>query len=963
MNKIQRALKKIITKAFNLNSLQTDDFEGLEKKFSTLIEFAPDAFFQGDSKGNFITVNNKAIDLTGYSREELLTMNISNLFPNQVLKDKPLRYDLLKIGDTIIIERELIRKSGETITVEMHSKAMPDGTYQSFLRDINLRRNSEELVRISKARLQRAELASKSGNWELHLDNKTIIASEGAAKLYGVEKDKFDYEVIKKVPLPEYRSLLDSALKELIENNKPYDLEFKVKKVDTGEIIDIHSIANFEREKRILFGIIQDITERKKAEEVIYQSESNFRNLFEHSPVGISMTGVDGSLNANKSFCEIVGYSKDELKNLKWMDITHPDDINLTNTFIQSLINGEAQQMRFEKRFIHKNGDIVWVDLNSYLQRDKENNPKFLISALIDITQRKHDEKEIIRAKERAEESEQDLLIKNEEYEAINEELKQINEELYYARVKEKESELKYKMLYNNTPVMLQSANMEGKLLSVNDYWLQVMGYEINEVIGTKSSDYLTSESKKFYKDFINEFVQTGAINNLEAQAIKKNGETIDLLISSKILYDKEGKPTATMTNLVDITDKKQAELALQCKNEELKLLNQKYLFAKDKAEESDRLKTVFLQNMSHEIRTPMNAIMGFSDLLTKNFNDKEKLKKFTSIIRQRSSDLLELINDILDLSKIETGQLPVNIEECDINVLFTELYEFFLNHRQKINKTHIELQFVPGVEPQLTHIYTDKGKLKQIFINLIHNAFKFTTEGKIRFGYKSDENNNITFYVSDTGIGIPKEKHDLIFHRFMQIDTHSNQELGGTGLGLAIVKGLIGLLGGEIFLDSTFGVGSTFYFNIPYQQAVSIQEKHVRNLPDNSVNFKNFTLLIVEDDIYNAEYLKEVLAETQINILLVISANQAIELVDSGKVIDIILMDIRLGGMDGYEATVIIKKKKPEIKIIAQTAYATSIDEQNALNAGCDDYISKPVNNLLLISKIAEQLSCDKDQ
>jgi PAS domain S-box-containing protein len=963
MNKIQRALKKIGIKTFNLNSFQNDDIEENEKKFRTLIEFAPDAFFQGDSKGNFVTVNYKAIELTGYSREELLSMNITELFPNQLLKDKPLQYDLLKIGENLISEREIIKKNGETFKVEMHSKAMPDGTYQSFVRDITLRKNSEEIVSVSKARLQRAELASKSGNWELHLDTNTIITSEGAAKLYGIEKGNFDFEVIKKMPLPEYRTKLDSALKELIENDKPYDLEFKIKKADTGDIIDIHSIAEFDKEKRILFGIIQDITERKKVEEAIYQSESNFRNLFEHSPVGKSMTGLDGSLRVNNAFCETLGYTKEELEKMTWMNITYPEDIMLTDSYIKSLLNGEAQQIRFEKRFIHKKGNIVWVDLNSYLQRDKDDNPKFLISVMLDITKRKLVETELIIAKERAEESEHDLLMKNEEYEAINEELKQINEELYYARIKEEESKIKYKILYNNTPVMMQSASMDGKLLSVNDYWLQVMGYEINEVIGTKSSDYLTPESKKIYKDLLNYFMQTGTVNNLEAQAIKKNGKIINLLISSKILYDKKGIPEATMTNLVDITDKKQVELALKCKNEELELLNQKYLLAKDKAEESDRLKTVFLQNMSHEIRTPMNAIMGFSDLLIKNFNDKEKLQKFTSIIRQRSSDLLELINDILDLSKIETGQLPVNLEECDINVLFAELYEFFLIHRQKINKTHIELQFVPGGEPQLTHIYTDKGKLKQIFINLIHNAFKFTTEGKIRFGYKSDENNNITFYVSDTGIGIPKEKHDLIFHRFMQIDTHSNQELGGTGLGLAIVKGLIGLLGGEIFLDSTFGVGSTFYFNIPYQQAVIIQEKHVRNLPVNSVNFKNFTLLIVEDDIYNAEYLREVLAETQINILSVINASQAIELVDSERVIDLILMDIRLGGMDGYEATVIIKKKKPEIKIIAQTAYATSRDEQNALNAGCDDYISKPLNNQLLISKIAAQLSDNKDK
>jgi signal transduction histidine kinase len=226
---------------------------------------------------------------------------------------------------------------------------------------------------------------------------------------------------------------------------------------------------------------------------------------------------------------------------------------------------------------------------------------------------------------------------------------------------------------------------------------------------------------------------------------------------------------------------------------------------------------------MSHEIRTPMNAIMGFSSLLVDYYNDKPRLEQFAEIINLRCNDLLEIINDILAISKIESGQLPVNKEACNLDDLFAELADFFTEHQRKIGKLHIKFELSSQCHSSDFTINTDKVKLRQIFINLIGNAFKFTEKGKIEGGCKLDENNNLVFYVSDTGIGIPPDKLDIIFERFIQLPQDRDITYGGTGLGLSIVKGLIGLLGGRIWVESEPEIlsegkpgGTTFYFSIP---------------------------------------------------------------------------------------------------------------------------------------------------
>jgi signal transduction histidine kinase/CheY-like chemotaxis protein len=394
----------------------------------------------------------------------------------------------------------------------------------------------------------------------------------------------------------------------------------------------------------------------------------------------------------------------------------------------------------------------------------------------------------------------------------------------------------------------------------------------------------------------------------------------------------------------------------LETTNETLNVVNTELIHAKEHAEESDRLKTSFLQNMSHEIRTPMNAIMGFSALLVEQYNNKSKIEQYSGIINRRCNDLLEIINDILDIAKIESGQLSVSIENCNLTELFEELTTFYKEHQKIIAKEHIKFSLKAYCSPSDNVISTDPGKLKQIFINLISNAFKFTDTGIIEGGCKLDANNKLVFYLSDTGVGIEPDKQQMVFERFTQLNPEATRQVSGTGLGLSIVKGLIKLLNGEIFLESQPGAGSTFSFTISYKTVHSKQKENITTHRNNKYHSPNGTILIVEDDFYNAQYLKEVLINSGYEILHCIHGREAVQIALSQKV-DLILMDIRLPDIDGYEATRQIKLQKPEIKIIAQTAYASVTEKQNALNAGCNDYISKPAKKESLLAIISTNI------
>jgi signal transduction histidine kinase/DNA-binding response OmpR family regulator len=390
-----------------------------------------------------------------------------------------------------------------------------------------------------------------------------------------------------------------------------------------------------------------------------------------------------------------------------------------------------------------------------------------------------------------------------------------------------------------------------------------------------------------------------------------------------------------------DITEQKKAEDEL--------------IKAKEKAEESDRLKSSFLANMSHEIRTPMNGILGFTEMLNKENLSREEKKYYSEIIKNSTDRLLYIINDILDLSRIEAQQLKIEKYTFDINKLMKELYYEFELFKNKNNKTGIELR-LKNKYTEGSYIYSDKHRIRQILTNLLNNAFKFTEQGFIEFGYKVKDNHTVQFSVRDTGIGIPREYQGIIFERFRQVDESMARTYSGAGLGLCIAKGLVELLGGKIWINSTSGIGSTFFFTISHD--IQEETKLIEKTFDETANmFKDKTILVVEDEELNILYFKELFKNTEINYLLAKDAKEAIQLVSSNSRIDIVLMDIKLPGTDGYKATRKIKKIRKDLPVIAQTAYAYNEDRLKCLEAGCDDYLAKPIKTDALFKLLEKHL------
>ncbi|PKP52529.1 MAG: hypothetical protein CVT92_08550 [Bacteroidetes bacterium HGW-Bacteroidetes-1] len=378
---------------------------------------------------------------------------------------------------------------------------------------------------------------------------------------------------------------------------------------------------------------------------------------------------------------------------------------------------------------------------------------------------------------------------------------------------------------------------------------------------------------------------------------------------------------------------------------------------ARQKAEENDKLKSAFLANMSHEIRTPLNSIIGFSDILLENESDKLEAHEFTSMINSAGKTLLKLIDDIIDLSKIEAGQIKISNSEMDINQVLDELMITFENEKKNRHKEHIELHLLKPFSKSPFQIYTDPYRFRQIMSNILTNALKFVDEGSITFGYTETKSDFVQFFVKDTGVGIEREKAHLIFQRFGQLDASSRRNRQGTGLGLSITKQLIELMGGEIWFDSEQGKGTTFYFTIPFGQHNTSYGVSLSEFERISMDWSEHVFLVVDDVQANYLLIKNILNKSGALILWAKDGFEAVRVCRNNKAISLVLMDIMMPQLTGYEATKQIKSFAPHLPIVAQTAFANTKGRAEAFKAGCDDYLTKPVNQVEMISVIKKLL------
>ena len=701
---------------------------------------------------------------------------------------------------------------------------------------------------------------------------------------------------------------------------------------------------------------------KQKAEIDLALSEERYHRMAENVPdmiYRIKMIPFKSFEYINKACESITGYSVEEFCNDPTLGerAIHPDDLKILDEKINS---GQYFFKPLLTRLIRKDGKIIWFEQRNIPIFDEKGSLIAVEGIAQDVTEKRNSEilKQAIFEIAQAASSVTSLKdIYSEVHRIVMTIMPASN--FYIALYDEKQDLIDFPYFIDETDSKPEARkpkrgfteyvlNSGKSLLCDENTSESLIKKGMVEQIGQPHSIWLGVPLTFVDKTIGVMVVQHYSDPNAYGEKEKEMLEYVSTQVAKAIIHRK---------NQEQIQEKSDE---IERQNEELQVLvqelNRNYLElekAKEKAEESDKLKTAFLQNMSHEIRTPMNAIMGFSELMELNLDQPNKLKFYTKVIQQRSNDLLDIINELLDIARIESGQLTLKEEAVNLNTLINELQSIYALQTDLNVGVNIKL-IVKDIPKYINStILSDNAKLKQIFTNLINNALKFTDEGSIEFGFHSVTNEMITFYVADTGTGISQNMHDLIFERFRKSIDESTYVKDGIGLGLTIVKGILTQMKGKIWLESEVKKGSTFYFSIPYTP-------HWATTPDQTLNedqhfdWSNKTILIVEDDPSNSSYFIELLEGTNISYLIGITGKNALSILkDSSNNFDIVLMDIKLPDISGYDLTKEFKNLHPNIPIIAQTAYASRLDRTKALNAGCDDFIAKPIKRNELLLKI----------
>lgn len=736
-----------------------------------------------------------------------------------------------------------------------------------------------------------------------------LINTEGAIlEANSVAIEKFGYSTNEFVSLGLFG--IDSYLKreEIIE---------LIKKVQTGSNVvfetsyitkggskipvEISSGLFQNSSNTFILNIIREIPDRVLIEDRLRLLSRSF----EQSPVGITITKKDGRIEyANSAFTRISGYELEEIigQNPRILKSGLHDPEFYTELW-NTILKGKEWHGEIINR--RKDGTLYWEEVSISPIFNKNGKITHFVSIREDINPKKKMIQDLVDAKEKAEEGRANIT-------AIIEGTK--NSIWAFNR--------NYEILYINQAFQEEFLQTFGVLLETGMNLVKALPESLQPVWKPRYDKVLANKQY-----------------TIEDAIPTENGITYITVSFNPII--KNGKVIGGSCFGNNITLQKLEELEL--------------IEAKRKAEESDRLKSAFLANMSHEIRTPMNGILGFTSLLSlPNISEKDR-EKYIEIIQKSGERLLNTVNDIIEISKIETGQVKTSSNKININLLLTTMSSFFLPEYEK-KGLHIIVE--NSLKNEEAIIYTDEVKLQSIITNLIKNAIKFSNYGTIEIGYALS-NGFLEFYVKDPGIGIPEDKLNAIFERFVQAGYEISKEYEGSGLGLAITKSYVEMMGGKIWVKSEISKGSEFYFTIPYIPSANTNNSKKTTNPglELTSDTQKLKVLIVEDEESGRFYLETLLANTNYDLIFAKNGIEAIEKFKLNKNTDIILMDLRMPAMDGYEATRRIKEIKKNIKIIAQTAFALSGDKDKAIAAGCDDYISKPLKKNDLIKIIQKHL------
>ena len=905
-----------------------------EKKLRDILESSSDWIWEIDLDGNFTYCSDKSMNTLGYMPSEIIGKNAFNFIPQNEINNVADSFKKIieSKGPIKDLENWNIHKNGDYVCMLTNGLPIFDSNndvigFRGVDKDITERKLAEIKLK------QFADIVSgmQIGLLVYHLEDlndnaslKLINANSAAERFLRVKLVDYIGLKIDEVFPKLRKSDLPEKFANVIRTGLPFDIdEFYYNDENINRTC--FSFKTFSLPDDCVCVLFDDISERKAIEnERIRLFQTMEKSLNE---IYIFDIATYKFIYVNEGARKNIGYDFQELKLMTPIDIKPEISLTQFEALVNPLITYKNDKIVFNTIHQRKNGSLYPVEVN--LQIVESLSERVFLAVVLDITDRQ-------RAKQAL-----------------------------------KESEHKYRLLIDNS-IMGVVITKADTINFANKATLSIFGYDsLKEFASIPFIDHIHEEDRELLLNYrLHRAVFPERTNQFDIRIIRKDKSIRTIIITKSIISI--NKERMLQSTILDITDRKNSEeklaeneMLLQRQNEEymalnedlvrtnreIQLINEELQLAKEKAEESDWLKSAFLANMSHEIRTPMNAIIGFSQLLDDSDITIEERREYSYLINKRGFDLLNIINDILDISKIEANQMSIIEHEGDVNLLLDELYQIFVSKDEYEKRKPVEFRIASYLPERNKYISSDFGRLKQILINLIGNANKFTEKGSIEFGCRI-VGDDLEFYVKDTGIGIAQNQIEVIFDRFRQAQNSiSNARYGGTGLGLSISKGLVELMNGRIWAESEENIGSTFYFIIPFKPIIKIIKEDDEIMQTN-YNWEDKTLLIVEDDAYNSKFLDAALKRTNAKILFAFNGGEALDMLNTHPNIDVALMDIRLPDTNGYEVTRKFKSSNPKITVIAQTAYASEDDRRRCIDAGCDDFITKPINqaNLLLI-------------
>ncbi len=769
-------------------------------------------------------------------------------------------------------------------------------------------------------------------------DGRFLFVSQSYCQLFG----KSEKELLGKAFMPlvheEDRNHTAEALNLLHEPPHHIELEQRAMTVKGWRWIAWSDTALLDNEGKVkeIIGVGRDITEKKAIEKKWIDSRIMLRSVLDAIPVRVFWKDRDlRYLGCNQPFAKDAGMTSPlDLLGKTDYDMGWREQAELYRTDDKAVITSGEARINYEEPQTTPDGKKIFLRTSKTPLRNASNEIIGVLGTYEDITDRKKDE--LL----------QRVLFNITNSVGLNSSLEElviiIKEQLKHLM----DSQHLYVAFYDAKTGLLRTLNEEEDTDDDPPAW--------------KAEGSLTGLVIKEKKSML---INTQKFRELEQEGIVKLvGKQSEVWLGVPLFSGEEVIGTIVVQSFDDPNayDKSSMEL-MEFVSGQISLVLQKQknleeLYeAKQKAEESNRLKTSFLNNLSHEIRTPLNGIVGFTDLICNDEDKQNNLKDYARRIMQNSNQLTKIIADVVTMSSLETGQEDLHLHKCNPNELMDKLYKEYLPQMP----SGVDLKYHTNLHGTNLHVYTDAEKLKQICKQLLDNAIKFTEHGSIELVCEIHNEIELQVSVKDTGIGIEEKDHEIIFERFCKVENHPNKLYRGTGLGLSIAKSFVEMLGGQIGLSSAPGKGSKFYFTLPLEPhsnetmpATPVQQ------PESKAEKSTSSLLLVEDEETNMEYLVSVFRHTGIQMLKAYDGRQAVEVFRENQNIKVVLMDLKMGVMDGFEATKQIKKQRPDVIVIAVSAYAHGSDKQKAYEAGCDGYLCKPFRRSELIEIITKHMA-----